>query len=349
VIKQLNTILIFVLLCFFVGTVSSQEQSTTSDTPSDSTEVLDSQTQVETTEQGGTNFSSEEINPIDLSYRVSEGSEQLLLDVEEAFMTWQEASVGAIESRQEQDATIVFDGGDAALMGPDIFTLKLDRRTQVDGVTRPESKILVAESFRETSSNIYKSALLNEVGLLVGLPLTGEGVMQRGLTQEISPEVSISEARALEAQATTAEEDLNRNGKVDFYDLIELAKNYTEFPQNFGADISGDGVVNDDDVTALKEVYEFSDPTDPDTEGDSETTSTDSLDSSTDPEQDSNIEDSEEVLDAAAKSAEAARAIKNSIEETMQENESNSTGENSTQESSEVEVTDPPENSSEGQ
>lgn len=244
------------------ATEAIQVESTGSEsTAIDTSEDLDA-----TLNENETVLSATDINPIELSYTVAGESDAFLNDVEDAFMTWQDASVGAIEARQTENALVTFVVADEVLLGPDVITLKINERNLATDIESPRSttQVLVAEAVRDSSPNLYQSALLHEVGLLVGLPLTGNGVMQRGLTEAIVPSVSVSEARALETQASAAQEDINRDGQIDFYDLVELAKNYTEFPQNFSADITGDGSVNDDDVAQLQSVYTFSDPVDPD-------------------------------------------------------------------------------------
>ncbi len=253
-------------------------------------DTVDTVGTVENLDANRTVLSPDAINPIELSYKVSGENSTFLSDIEDAFMTWQSASVGAIEASQSASATLTFVPANDALLGPDVMTLKVKEQNLISNDVSAEqarltTTILVNEVFRE-SPNLYKSALLHEVGVLVGIPLSASGVMQRGLTELIEPSVSLSEARALEVQASAAKEDVNRDGVVDFYDLVELAKNHSEFPQNFSADITGDGKVDAEDVNALQAAYTFSDPVNPEAATDeSQQTTTQVQDSSQDSSQ----------------------------------------------------------------
>ncbi len=339
-----------------LGVVSAQEQTTEVNNPSETTtgaqdsggeasavedtseDTLENTLQLNTSQQDSTTVvAPEDFNPLNIVYRIAGENESFKADVEEAFETWQAASVGAVEARQEENASVIFKAVDVALMGPDTLSLKVQNY--------PETSILLTESLGETGANLYKSALLHEVGSLAGLPLKESGVMSRELSADIVPSVSVEEARALEAQVNTAKEDLNRNGRVDFYDLVELAKNYTEVPQNYSADLTGDGSVNDDDVKQLQDLYEFSDPVDVNaTVADETQASSEATNSGT---SDQSVTQSPEhaISDAAKAIAEQAAQIG----EVVQEKELDSADENPTQDSNVTESSSEEENSSEGQ
>jgi hypothetical protein len=77
-----------------------------------------------------------------------------------------------------------------------------------------------------------------------------------------TPEAELSEADIAEALAQQQfhPADLNRDGVVDFYDLIILAREFGRSGVGFAADLNRDGVVDQADLALLEEVYTFAEP-----------------------------------------------------------------------------------------
>jgi hypothetical protein len=103
--------------------------------------------------------------------------------------------------------------------------------------------------------------LLHEVGVLLGLPEGGGGVMAFAVPATGEPDTpTATDVKTLQAQRSYAREDLNRDGAVDFYDLVLFGQAFGKQGVNVPADFNGDGRVDRQDLALLEQAYTFSPP-----------------------------------------------------------------------------------------
>lgn len=190
------------------------------------------------------------------SYRVdvTGGSPLLEEEVVAAFKSWAEATEGDIDAELADDATTVFKYGDASRFGPDTLSLTLSRTEGEDALR--DLLILVNPSAAAERSQV----LLHETGRVLGLPLTQEGIMNPALQADTPAAITPEDAEALQARRTSVPEDINRDGIVDFYDLVQLAREFGRTGVGLAADIDNDGTVDEQDLTLLRATYTFAAP-----------------------------------------------------------------------------------------
>lgn len=186
-----------------------------------------------------------------LSYRYD--SLSLQADVEAALAQWRAVEGGNVSAEVSETASTVFVLGDARLLGPDVLSLTLLERSQQG---EQSTRIVLA-----AASEARAQALLHEWGRLLNLPTRNNGVMNPRIDEEkLLTSLSSSDQRALRDAERYVVEDINRDGKVDFYDLLELAANYNREGARLAGDLNDDGVVNQADVSILQAAYQFLPP-----------------------------------------------------------------------------------------
>lgn len=193
--------------------------------------------------------------PLVVRYVVNESGGPLLLSdsVQRAAQVWSEAAQGSLEFMDVSDDsesaagahTVLY--GSAQLFGPDALSFTLVH----EGET---TQVLVSPR----STDLLVAVLVHELGVLIGLPEEGSGVMAHGVTADQRP--AASDLLLLEQLRTFRPEDLNRDGTVDFYDLAVLAQAFGSRGVNLAADLNNDGVVNEADVALLEAAYQFLPP-----------------------------------------------------------------------------------------
>ena len=181
-----------------------------------------------------------------ISYRVVD--EALSEDVASAFGIWLEL-VPELEIEESEEADQLIDSGDAARFGPDTFSLTV--KDQSSG----ELTVVINPSKTEERQRV----LLHETGLLLGLTAATEGVMNPLIDGE---DVTLGdlETTKLDAILNTVKEDVNLDGAVNFYDLVDLSRAFGQRDINNNADINEDGVVDEADLEALRAAYTFEAP-----------------------------------------------------------------------------------------
>lgn len=186
---------------------------------------------------------------LSISYRVDpEGGPDTLMDeVTAALDAWLELDE-TLELETDDEATTVFSYGEASLFGPDTVSLTVQRQNPsgVDILLQP-------------SPSGRANALLHETGLVLGLSVSDEGVMNPAIDSEVL-ELGEIEAAGLRQELDALPEDLNFDGEVNFYDLAELAKSFGQSGFSLRADIDESGVVDEADVERLRAAYTFSEP-----------------------------------------------------------------------------------------
>lgn len=172
-------------------------------------------------------------------------------DLDAAVLGWRNVAEDVTLDEDPAAATL-FAYGDPDLMGPDTVTLTLQ---QEGAVTR---RILV----HPDEYGSWPGALAHEIGLLLGVPAGTTGVMNPALGPGSPREPTPEDAGGLQAARSQVFGDLNGDGIVDWYDLLEMAAQHGRRGVNLPADLDGDGTVTDADLRLLREVYEFLPPGD---------------------------------------------------------------------------------------
>lgn len=85
-------------------------------------------------------------------------------------------------------------------------------------------------------------------------------VMNPGVTPNDASTLGEGEKELLKVLNLFAKEDINKDGNVNFYDLVALSQAFGQRNVNDPADINRDGIVNQADVDLLRKAYTFSDP-----------------------------------------------------------------------------------------
>jgi hypothetical protein len=102
--------------------------------------------------------------------------------------------------------------------------------------------------------------------------LIPNNVMNPSISPDDSLELGEFEKQLLEQLQLFVSEDINRDGAVNFYDLVALAQAFGRSGVNDPADINKDGLINQADVDELKKSYTFSDPSETPPGGSTSTT-----------------------------------------------------------------------------
>ncbi|HZJ10568.1 MAG TPA: hypothetical protein VFD39_12790 [Trueperaceae bacterium] len=194
--------------------------------------------------------------PVVVTYSVDDAGGPLLLSeaVAEAAATWQEISAGAAVLSAANTAPFTLTYGDMALFSPETLSLTL--------VSDAPSAGEVTALLSPAAGEWLPRAVHHELGLLLGLPAGGPGVMAMAVE---APAALPGEAELAELSAVNrfAPGDLSRDGVVDFPDLLEFALAYGRTGLNLPADLDGDGDVDDDDLALLREDYQLTEPARP--------------------------------------------------------------------------------------
>lgn len=197
--------------------------------------------------------------PIRVTYRVDSADGPLTLSsaASAAAAAWQAATADAVAfdpggAETSGDVTLtdnLIRYGSPTLLGPDALSLTLAH----DGAASTE--VLVSPDVGTS----LQAVLLHELGILAGLPEGGDGVMAFAIDPALD-EPTAADVAALLERRDYPQQDLNRDGIVDFYDLALFGRAYGESGLNLAADFNGDGVVDDADLAILEAAYQFTPP-----------------------------------------------------------------------------------------
>ena len=234
------------------GQATETDSAETDGTEADSTEA--DSTETESAETNDTEAGSTEPADTDLSNADAADTEatESETDVEDESST--PGAEGANETAETGgESAAVFSYGDETAYGADILSLTLVEAEE------PLS-VLVNPDLEDAR---LERVLLHEAGLVLGLSVAAEGVMNPAVA-EAEVVLGDLERSALESQVNAVPEDINADGVVDFYDLNALARSFGSEGFNDRADIDGDGDVDRDDVELLKAAYTFDDPSETD-------------------------------------------------------------------------------------
>ena len=221
-------------------------------------------------EAGGVGARGAEADPaptetavISLVYDVNDSGGPLLLSdqVARAGAAWAEAASGRLALSRDAAAANRFAYGPATLFGPDVLSLTLrwspasGSAARPPGAPAPAFEVLVSP----TAGLMVGAALRHEFGVLLGLTAQPAGMMAMALSDPgLQP--GAAETAQLGDLGRFGREDINHDGAVDFYDLIELAAQYGRNGVNLTGDLNGDGRVDDVDIERLGQAYQFAEP-----------------------------------------------------------------------------------------
>ena len=178
------------------------------------------------------------------------GPDDLAERVAQAFAAWLELD-DTLVAEMTADAPNVFSYGDPRMFGEDIYSLTVQRQS-------PERRVNVIVNPAAVQPD-DANALLHEAGLLLGLSAADVGVMNPALPNEplVLGEMEIE---ALGTAQTSLPEDINQDGEVNFYDLVEFSRSFGQPGVSLPADIDEDGEVDRDDLELLRNAYVFNPP-----------------------------------------------------------------------------------------
>lgn len=182
-------------------------------------------------------------------YRVDQTGGPLTFgeEVTEAAAAWNEVAAEVLlENRPDAANSILF--GEVDRLGPDTVSVTLLRDESLQARVHPQL-------YRE-----YPSVLLHELGLLLGLPASSEGVMRPLLDEGGPPSPTEADLTALQAAGRRLPGDIDGDGEVGLSDLAELGRAYGRRGVNLAADLDQDGVVGAGDIEILRGAYRFTDP-----------------------------------------------------------------------------------------
>ncbi len=177
------------------------------------------------------------------------GDEALKETVNEAFANWNGLEPN-LEITESETANTTIDYGSPDLFGPDTFSLSVQENSNENQI-----KVLINPNKKTDMMRV----ILHETGLLLGLKLQSSGIMNPLINDD---EISLGELEITELAKLHQfkKEDINQDGVIDFYDLIELAKDFGQTRINSTADLNKDGKVDNADLEILRAVYSFSAP-----------------------------------------------------------------------------------------
>lgn len=196
------------------------------------------------------------VEPIAVAYRVDDAGGPLLLSdaVATAAAEWEALAGEVVELTAVAAAENEFGYGEPAMFSPETLSLTLVRGGgPSEGVTALLSP---------AAGELLERALRHELGLMLGLPAGGLGVMSMAVADSASlaGEAELAELAAVNRYGPA---DLSRDGAVDFLDLLEFAVAYGRSGLNLPGDLDADGDVDDDDLAALRESYQLTPPSRP--------------------------------------------------------------------------------------
>jgi len=165
-----------------------------------------------------------------------------------ALADWRAAGVDP----EEVAARVTVRYGSRARFGPDVLAWVLVRDDAAEGERAFE--ILIAPD-----ATAPRAALIPALGVALGGAL-GRGAFDPVLDPAGPRRPTAADGLALEERRTALPGDLNRDGRVDFEDLLLLAEAYGRRGVNLPADLDGDGVVDAADLELLRGWYTFDPP-----------------------------------------------------------------------------------------
>ena len=168
--------------------------------------------------------------------------------VEAALDDWRAAGIDV----DAVDTRVVVRYGAAARFGPDVTAWVVLRGGADDPDRRFE--ILVAPDARGP-----RAALIPALGVVLGGTL-GSGALDPVLDPAGPRRPTAGDGRALTERLSAIPGDLNRDGRVDFEDLLLMAEAFGRRGVNLAADLDGDGIVDAADLDLLRESYTFDPP-----------------------------------------------------------------------------------------
>ena len=192
-----------------------------------------------------------------ISFKVEPEDDEVFSEaIARAFSTWQAVEGSQIDLTQQagenaETPTTIFRNSTSDAFGPDILAISSVERQN------DQSRFVV-----EVKAGIddLDRVLLHETAMSVDLRSASEGVLDPRVESGETASLSPSDERSLSELYSYAQEDLNKDGVVDFYDLGEFASFFNREGSRIAADFNNDFVVNQEDLDRLIAQYQFSPP-----------------------------------------------------------------------------------------
>jgi hypothetical protein len=167
-------------------------------------------------------------------------------NIEAAAAAWQDAGVDVgVEINDE--APDRFEVGPTARFGAGVLSLSL-RATSDEG-----SRVLL----NPNNTRLQPRVVATELAYLAGVQPQPRGWLSGELPAGAGATPSEADASALRSALGRIPEDVNNDGRVDFYDLVQVANKVGQTGPNLLEDIDGSGTVDRSDIEQLKNRYEF--------------------------------------------------------------------------------------------
>jgi hypothetical protein len=173
---------------------------------------------------------------------------ELAAAVEAAVEDWRAAGVDV----DAVEATVGVRVGTTARFGPDVTAWVVVRGGASDADRGFE--ILVGPDARSP-----RAALIPALGVVLGGTL-GRGALDPVLDPAGPRRPTPADGLALTERLSAVPGDLDRDGRVDFEDLLLMAEAFGRRGVNLPADLDGDGLVDAADLDLLRESYVFDPP-----------------------------------------------------------------------------------------
>lgn len=168
-------------------------------------------------------------------------------NIEAAAEAWQDAGVD-VGVEVNEEAPDRFEVGPDARFGAGVLSLSL-RATSDDG-----RRVLL----NPNGTRLRSTVVATELAFLAGVQPQPSGWLSGEVPSDAGSTPSEADASALRAALGRIPEDVNNDGRVDFYDLVQVASKVGQTGPNVLEDIDGSGTVDRDDIEQLKTRYEFS-------------------------------------------------------------------------------------------
>ena len=165
---------------------------------------------------------------------------------------WQTAGVDVAVTITDE-APNAIEVGPAERFGSGIISLSL-RGSDDEG-----SRVLLNPGRRD----MQDKAVAAELAFLAGVQPQVTGWLSGALPSDEQAQPNSADAAALRAALGRIPEDVNDDGVVDFYDLVQVASSVGESGPGLLEDLDASGTVDQEDIDLLKARYEFT-PASPD-------------------------------------------------------------------------------------
>jgi hypothetical protein len=229
------------------STASETTETTGTDTTSTQEGTTDSTAQTEATETTETGQESTDTT-------TSENTES----TENTDTTQEESSDTSTDGTSTDGTTTDDTSTDGATTDEGTQTSDATQEDTSDTSTEPDTSTDTPTSTEATEDSATPAE--TEVTPEATTIKAWETVMNPSINPDDKTELGDGEKELLKLLNLFAKEDINKDGNINFYDLVAISQAFGQRNVNDPSDINKDGLVNQADVDLLRKVYTFSDP-----------------------------------------------------------------------------------------